>query len=300
MNSAEYVDRLIADLKDQGKVMSDIAWETALACVGWPYVFGAWGAYCTPAERRRRYRSDHPTIKTACQNFDGDGTCSGCKWFPDGKRVRCFDCRGFTDWVLKVACGFDLKGEGATSQWNTESNWAAKGSVSDGIPQGVIVCLFYRKKDNPKVMAHTGLYYNGETCECSSGVQHSRTLDKKWTDWAVPACVGGVIPDPGKPTLRKGDSGSYVTLAQTMLIQRGYALPKYGADGKFGNETLEAVKAFQKANGLEPDGVIGSATWSALENTEPTEYYTVTVPHVTYRQAEALCSQWTGASMKKE
>ena len=36
------------------------------------------------------------------------------------------------------------------------------------------------------------------------------------------------------------------------------------ADGWFGNGTDAAVKAFQRANGLIPDGVCGRLTWAGL------------------------------------
>ena len=42
-----------------------------------------------------------------------------------------------------------------------------------------------------------------------------------------------------------------------MLIQLGYALPKYGADSEFGAETEKALLAFQKKAGLEADGKYG-------------------------------------------
>lgn len=304
MNSAEYVGKYIEQLKGSGIPLSEAAWKAALACVGWPYVFGARGQYCTPANRRARYSDDHPAIKTSCKNYNGSGSagCSGCKWYPNDRLVRMYDCRGFTYWILLQIFGWELKGAGCTSQWNDANNWKAKGSVSDGIPQDVIVCLFYEDKKNPKVMAHTGLYYNGETCECSNGVQHSKSLNKKWTKWGVPACVSGDIPTPTpqKPTLRKGDSGSYVTLLQTELIQRGYSCGSAGADGKFGNGTLAAVKAFQKANGLTVDGVVGKATWAALDGSEPVKHYTVTVPGLTLAQAEALVQAYPGATMREE
>ena len=306
MNTAEYVDNLIADLKARAVPFSEAAWQTAIACVGWPYVFGSWGALCTLAERKKRYRDDHSTIKTDCPNWMGAGTCDGCKWYPGGKRVRCYDCRGFTDWVLKQF-GFDLIGEGATGQWDTAKNWKGKGMVKDGIPQGVIVCLFYPDKKNPKKMAHTGLYFNGETCECSSGVQHFKTINKKWTHWAVPAydatpAPAPTPPDPdAKPTLRRGSKGEYVTLAQTMLMQRGYKLPKYGADGSFGAETQAAVKAFQQDWGLEADGIIGPDTWKMLESSPvKIKSYSVTIKGLDLTQARAIMGNYPGSEMREE
>ena len=66
------------------------------------------------------------------------------------------------------------------------------------------------------------------------------------------------------PTLRKGDKGADVANLQKLLMQAGYTLPKYGADGDFGDECLNAVKAFQKDNKLTVDGIVGAKTWAAL------------------------------------
>lgn len=54
--------------------------------------------------------------------------------------------------------------------------------------------------------------------------------------------------------LQKGDTGTQVKLMQKFLIWAGYSCGKTGADGDFGDATLSAVKAFQKANGLAVDG----------------------------------------------
>lgn len=308
--SAKYVDDKLTELKKTGNPLQWVAWQIALLCVGWAYVFGARGQYCTPANRRARYSDEHPTIKTKCQNFDGTKTCTGCKWLPGGERTRFFDCRGFTYWVLKVVFGWELKGAGATSQWNTASNWKAKGGIAT-MPKDTLVCLFVQSGQK---MSHTGFGYNNETIECSNGVQHFTSRNKKWTHWGIPVCIDGDVPptpapEPTpdtKPTLRRGSSGEYVTLAQTELIKKGYSCGTFGADGEFGAATEKAVKAFQRdhtdqdGNPLTVDGVIGQRTWWALDQTEPTEQYTVMIPHLSKPQAEALCSQYPGSTMTVE
>lgn len=329
MNTAEYVDQLVATLKNEGVPLSDAAWEVAIACVDWPYVFGAWGELCIPANRKRRAREDHPTIVSKCQVLNGKKTsCDGCKWYPDNCRVRMFDCRGFTDWVLKQF-GIDLQGEGATSQWNTASNWEAKGTI-DSIPNDVLVCLFVYNSKTGK-MEHTGLGYNGASCECSSGVQYFSPRKAKWTHWAMPKGIGGSVPVPTptptpsttKPTLRKGDKGIYVTELQKDLVSLGYNLGTYGpekngVDGSFGQKTEDAVKEFQRthtdANGkkLIVDGVVGSNTWWALDNAvapqpepdpepEPEiKLYTVIIPDVSKETADELKQKYPEATIVEE
>lgn len=68
-----------------------------------------------------------------------------------------------------------------------------------------------------------------------------------------------------RATLRKGTSGEAVVELQTILIRLGYKLEHYGADGKLGAETQEAVRGFQEAAGLTVDGIVGVRTWAALE-----------------------------------
>jgi N-acetyl-anhydromuramyl-L-alanine amidase AmpD len=64
--------------------------------------------------------------------------------------------------------------------------------------------------------------------------------------------------------LSKGSKGESVKALQILLIGNGYSCGKWGADGDFGAATEEAVRAFQKDNGLDVDGIVGIATWSAL------------------------------------
>jgi hypothetical protein len=65
--------------------------------------------------------------------------------------------------------------------------------------------------------------------------------------------------------IRNGSSSRGVQAIQQALYDLGYPLPEYGADGKFGEETKVAVKAFQIANPpLIDDGEVGPLTMAAL------------------------------------
>ena len=312
VNTAAYVDQLITDQKAAGTDLQQVAWNAALACVGWPYIFGDRGEYCTPAHRRARYSDDHPTIKSKCKNFDGSGSCSGCKWFPNGQKVRAFDCRGFTYWILLQVYGWKLMGTGATTQWNTADNWKAKGTVADGIPADTLVCLFVQKGSK---MEHTGFGLNNETIECSNGVQHFTSRNTKWTHWGIPACIGGEIPVPTpepdpkpvdkRPTLRRGNKGPYVVELQTDLVKLGYGIGPCGIDGDYGRATEAAVRTFQYDQRIGIDGICGPETWktidralAALQNTEPVRItYTVVITGLDLDAAKKIAETYPNAEI---
>ena len=63
-------------------------------------------------------------------------------------------------------------------------------------------------------------------------------------------------------TLRVGSSGEEVKTLQTKLKRWGYYTGSI--DAVFGSGTKKAVIAFQKKNGLTPDGIVGPATLKAL------------------------------------
>lgn len=72
--------------------------------------------------------------------------------------------------------------------------------------------------------------------------------------------AGGSHADSPRPTLRQGDRGEAVKEVQHALGIK--------EDGDFGPGTKKAVIAFQKANGLYPDGVVGKNTWMKLSETD--------------------------------
>ncbi|MHC1744589.1 MAG: peptidoglycan-binding protein [Syntrophobacteraceae bacterium] len=90
---------------------------------------------------------------------------------------------------------------------------------------------------------------------------------------AVAAFIGGSAPSPvvipvaeppaqpgapaSRPTLQRGAEGELVKTIQAKL--------EIPADGSFGPKTETAVRAFQQAHGLTPDGIVGPKTWAALD-----------------------------------
>ena len=62
--------------------------------------------------------------------------------------------------------------------------------------------------------------------------------------------------------LKKGSRGEEVKSMQRKLKNWGYYTGS--VDGIFGNQTLTAVKYFQRKNGLTADGIVGKKTLSAL------------------------------------
>lgn len=77
---------------------------------------------------------------------------------------------------------------------------------------------------------------------------------------AAPAAAAQLA---GAPVLRQGDFGADVQRLQQALQRQGFS--PGGADGSFGPQTRAAVVAFQRAKGLSADGVVGPATWRALD-----------------------------------
>ena len=70
--------------------------------------------------------------------------------------------------------------------------------------------------------------------------------------------------------LNRGSIGDDVKQMQKVLKQLGYDLGTFGdnadgIDGRFGKVTQAAVRAFQEANGLTVDGIVGPNTLKALE-----------------------------------
>lgn len=85
------------------------------------------------------------------------------------------------------------------------------------------------------------------------------TIDDTFTTETLNTYVSVNLPE-----LTKGCKGDYIGTLQTLLVSKGYDVGKSGIDKSFGGDTLEAVKKFQKDNGLKVDGIVGVNTWNKL------------------------------------
>ncbi|BAU10178.1 putative hydrolase [Leptolyngbya sp. NIES-3755] len=72
----------------------------------------------------------------------------------------------------------------------------------------------------------------------------------------------------GRVPLRQGCEGNVVQEMQTLLESQGFDIGT--PDGDFGPKTKAQVIAFQRAKNLAADGIVGAATWAALQATKPT------------------------------
>ena len=227
--------------------------------VGCPYIYGATGKPCTPSYREARmaqYPAYAEKIKRNCPRLSGTATtCADCKWCdPEtGIGKQAYDCAQLSRWAMD-AVGIKLV-SGANSQWE-RTDWLERGPI--GFLPKQNVC------EDEDHMGHVGVYQgDGWVIHAKAhdkGVVRERIEDVNFTHYGVPK--GLYDGKPARPILRRGDSGPNVLYLQTLLSS---VVGPIDTDGKFGPKTAAAVIAFQKANGLTVDGVVGPKTWDALE-----------------------------------
>ena len=311
MNSMEKVLADIAEWKAQGIQKTDLMTQIGRDEIGWPYAWGATGQRCTVKNRQARMNNkkigekDKELIRKRCQVLNGSrGSCAGCKYYPDDKVTQMHDCIAFVNQLLDYA-GIDHYGAGCSIMWNHKANWEQKGLLAD-MPETPCLVFQRQSKSEPDKMQHIGFYVPGGTViHCSVEVKEEKLSAYPWTNYGILKGMGGDVPVTHK-TIKRGSTGPDVVECQTDLIQLGYDLSPYGADGKFGKKTEDAVKAFQTSVGLPADGIVGKKTWTSLDEAvkpgpePPAQLYTVIIPHLMEEQANALQEQYPDAEKRKE
>ena len=256
----------------------------------WGYIWGTKGLFVWTAERQKAATRDM-TVKY------------GSRWI--GHTVA--DCSGLFWWAFNQLGGYMYHGSNTMyNSYCTAKGKLSKGKRTDGKDLIPGTAVFTGTEGNH---GHVGLYIGDggvviEAKGTQAGVVKSKITDSRWTYWGeLKGGDYGSSPSPEptkKPTLRRGDTGEFVTLAQTELIHKGYSCGSFGADGQFGAATESAVRSFQKDHGLTNDGVIGEKTWAALDAAEDPVKYTVTIPHLSKSQTDALIRQYPESVIMEE
>ncbi len=129
---------------------------------------------------------------------------------------------------------------------STTSNSGSQQSQSQGASTSAPFMLARR----PPIPAQTPQ----QTCASPTAQQKARAfVDPALRDVAS-----------GKKEIVKNAKGPAVGKMQEALQTAGYKLPKYGADGKFGDETVKALKKFQTDHCLKDTGRLDKQTMEQL------------------------------------
>lgn len=232
-----------------------------------------YGTYCNPCTasllkgKTQQYSTHYKDSRQATYK----------KHIEQGK--TCTDCVGLIKgyyWELDGVIKYKRDGlpdKGAKGMYNAAK---VKGKIADGMPEipGILVWT--------QTQGHVGVYVgDGMVVEARGfayGVQRNALAKRAFTHWGLCPYVtytedeqtlaietAGSATDDTRPTLRKGSKGAAVMELQGLLLKAGCTLPEYGADGTYGTETVEAVKAFQATNALTSDGICGPLTWAKLD-----------------------------------
>jgi peptidoglycan L-alanyl-D-glutamate endopeptidase CwlK len=105
-----------------------------------------------------------------------------------------------------------------------------------------------------------GLYGNQTHRALVKGLQTE--LNKQYRAGLSVDGIFGPATKSACPIVRKGAQGNITWLIQAMLSIKGYSTN--GIDGIYGNGTYNAIKTFQRNNGLSADGIVGKNTFEKL------------------------------------
>lgn len=269
--------------------------------VGMPYWYGTCVYACTSsllASKSKQYPSHYASSRTSRYKkdisehkvcMDCIGMIKGFFWTNGGVGVREY-INGGPAFTRKYASnGCPDKGANGMLSW-LKSKGCQNGKIAT-LPEVPGVLLFSS--------GHVGVYIgNGYAVEARGfnyGVVRTKVASRSWTEWAyLPASmleydtISGISTDNdttsgstantseekktyelGDRVLKRGSKGDDVSKLQEYLVKLGYNLGTYGAakngiDGNMGSKTVNAVKAFQTANGLSVTGEYCKNTHKAL------------------------------------
>ena len=196
-------------------------------------------------------------------------------------------CCQFVWWVFKHAGASELFYGGGKTAWvpSVRKHYTQKGKWirrGNGTPKPGDIIIFGNRDDSgsgkhigiiTKVTSSTVYTIEGNTTKsgfsANGGMVAAKSYSRSNANIASYCSID--YDDEVKETvevtvetLKKGSKSDNVKALQILLIGYGFDCGKYGADGDFGSATDEAVKAYQKKNGLDVDGIVGKNTWNKL------------------------------------
>ena len=236
----------------------------------------------SPNKSERAYRNSASTgkiSKITIHHMAGKMSASGClDWFarsstkassnyvigydgtiglsvPESYRSWCSSNGDNDNIAITIEC---------SNTGSNDSNWPVSDTV---LEKCIVLCWDICKRNGIEKLVYTGKKDGNLT-------RHDMFIDKvcpgPYLGGKFPYIVEQVNSRLNdiyyRPLCKKGDKNDFVKELQTLLINLGYDLGSYGADGDFGSCTYAAVKKYQTDKGLSVNGECNQDVWNLLLN----------------------------------
>ena len=251
------------------KLWSEERWLEFLRTADIPrYWYGTHGQECSESllqRKKKQYPSHYKDDRMATyRKHIALGDC-------------CADCVGLLKYGVWSNLGTRKQVYASNGCPDTSADGMFKFAKAEGLDWGTIdtiperaVCVRYA--------GHVGYYIGNGIVREWRGFKYGRVdtklKDRKWTHWydvpGVDYSANGTnapisaVGTLGSRLLKYGCKGEDVEMLQRLLMELGYELPMYGADGDFGTETRIAVEDFQEEHGLRSDGQYGERSHAVM------------------------------------
>lgn len=242
-------------------------------------------------------RGNGANVNSHYNYFNGADRQSSADFFVDSTKIGQFnpDLANYYMWH----CG-DGGGEYGITNANSigiEICINADGDYSRAVANAVDLVAYLMKRFGID-LDHVVRHYDASRKNCPQSMNNAGD----WSAWNnFKSRVNAVLNNAPQPEQQatatiysKGSKGSAVKDIQAKLNELGYNCGT--PDGDFGNNTYNAVVAFQKAKGLVADGIVGNATLPALNKATAVYYIVPTTDGVNLRESASTSSAILGTA----